>query len=46
LEASEEWVDGGYPIWEQFEVVFAGNTQPDEDFWETQDLPPGIVIPF
>lgn len=32
LEASEYWVDGGYAVWGQFEVIFDHSTDPTVEF--------------
>lgn len=43
LEESPYWVEGGYPIWGQFEVIFSHGTSPDGHFWEVHAVPTGLM---
>lgn len=42
LEASSYWVEGGYPVWGQFEVVFSQGTFANEHFWDAHANPSGF----
>lgn len=42
LENSICWREGGYPIWEEFEVIFSHGTMANEHFWEVHALPSGF----
>lgn len=44
LENSPYWQNGGYPIWNQFEVIFSQGTVANEHFWETHARPAGLGI--
>jgi len=43
LENSEYWVEGGYAIWGQFEVIFSQGTIENEHFWEAHATPSGLM---
>ncbi len=40
-EQSEYWREGGYVIWDQFEVIMSHGTVANEHIWETHALPTG-----
>jgi len=42
LESSDRWVDGGYAIWGQFEVIFSHGTSANEHFWDAHAVPSGF----
>jgi hypothetical protein len=43
LETSPYWVEGGYPIWGQFEVIMEHGVMPDEGHvWFTHANPNGV----
>jgi hypothetical protein len=41
LESSGYWVEGGYGIWGQFEVIFSQGTYGNEHFWDAHAHPTG-----
>jgi len=41
LENSPCWVEGGYPIWGQFEVIMDHGTAGGEHIWYTHAIPSG-----
>ncbi|HAI22848.1 TPA: hypothetical protein DCP77_03995 [Candidatus Collierbacteria bacterium] len=41
LEESPRWVEGGYPIWGQFEVIMDQGTVGGEHMWLTHGVPSG-----
>jgi hypothetical protein len=43
LENSPCWREGGYPIWNEFEVIFDHGTSPDGHFWYAHARPAGLM---
>jgi hypothetical protein len=41
LEESSRWVEGGYPIWGQFEVIMDHGTVDGEHIWYAHGIPNG-----
>lgn len=41
LEQSPCWREGGYPIWQQFEVIFSHGTVANQHFWDVHARAPG-----
>jgi hypothetical protein len=46
LEASPYWREGGYAIWEQFEVILSQGVVGKEHIWETHATPSGYGGPY
>ncbi len=42
LEASSCWRPGGYPIWDQFEVIFSQGSFANQHFWAAHARPAGL----
>ena len=42
LENSPYWREGGYAIWDQFEVIMSHGTVANEHFWDAHALPTGL----
>lgn len=44
LENSDCWHEGGYPIWNEFEVIFSHGTFDGEHIWDVNAFPAGYGI--
>lgn len=45
LETSPLWVEGGYAIWGQFEVIMDQGTADGEHIWYAHGVPSGYMAP-
>ncbi len=42
LEDSPCWEEGGYSMWDQFEIIFSHGTTANEHLWEAHSVPSGL----